>query len=194
MHNTLVLNDQNLETTDSKTLLWKPDSDVQILVTENQSYEKLKHRRSVFFVEGKYFVIVDEAVGSARGSIKLHYQTPVGRVSNSNETMHLNTENTDGANMKLQCFNSEPMIMGKAPGWVSTEYMQKQKRMNVSFKVKRQDNKPVRYITVIVPKEEPGNTPKITASFIDEYYNQNSLKVMVKVGKNKKRVLQYTLN
>lgn len=194
MHNTLVLNDQNLETTDSKTLLWKPDSDVQILVTENQSYEKLKHRRSVFFVEGKYFVIVDEAVGSARGSIKLHYQTPVGRVSNSNETMHLNTENTDGANMKLQCFNPEPMIMGKAAGWVSTEYMQKQKRMNVSFKVKRQDNKPVRYITVIVPKEEPGNTPKITASFIDEYYNQNSLKVMVKVGKNKKRVLQYTLN
>ena len=32
-----------------------------------------------------------------------------------------------------------------------------------------------------------------TASFINEYFNQNSLKVMVKVGKNKKKILEYNL-
>ena len=193
MHNTLVLNGKNLENTDSKTLLWKPDGDVQILVTENQSYEKLKHRRSIFFVEGKYFVIVDEAVGSARGMVKLHYQMPRRKSSNYPLNMSYNTENEDGSNMKLQCFGPAGMKMEKVFGWVSTEYMKKQKRTNTSFNVMKEDGKPVRYITVIVPHNEPGADPKISASFISEYFNQNSLKVMVKVGKNKKKILEYTL-
>ena len=192
-HNTLVFNDKDLETTDSKTLLWQPEGKVQILVTENQSYEKLKHRRSIFFVEGKYFVIVDEAVGAAKGMVKLHYQMPRGKVSNSRETMHFNTEFEDGPNMKLQCFGPMEMTMEKAEGWVSTTYQKKQKRMNASFNVKKTDNKPVRFITVIVPKDEPGDNPKISASFIDEHFNQNSLKLIVKVGKNKKQVLSYEL-
>ena len=192
-HNTLVFNGKDLETTDSKTLLWQPEGKIQILVTENQSYEKLKHRRSIFFVEGKYFVIVDEAVGAAKGMVKLHYQMPRGKVSNSRETMHFNTEFEDGPNMKLQCFGPMEMTMEKAEGWVSTTYQKKQKRMNASFNVKKTDNKPVRFITVIVPKDEPGDNPKITASFINEHFNQTSLKLMVKVGKNKKQVLSYEL-
>lgn len=194
MHNTLVLNGQNLTTTDSKTLLWKPEGDVQILVTENQSYEKLKHRRSIFFVEGKYFVIVDEAVGSAKGMVKLHYQMPRRKTSNSPMNMTFNTQNEDNrSNMKLQCFGPANMEMEKVFGWVSTEYMKKQKRTNASFNVKKEDNKPVRYITVIVPKQEADADPKISASFINEYFNQNSLKIMVKVGKNKKKILEYNL-
>ena len=192
-HNTLVFNGKDLETTDSKTLLWQPEGKVQILVTENQSYEKLKHRRSIFFVEGKYFVIVDEAVGAAKGMVKLHYQMPRGKVSNSRETMHFNTEYEEGPNMKLQCFGPLGMTMEKAEGWISTTYMKKQKRMNASFNVKKADNKPVRFITVIAPKDEPGDNPKITASFINENFNQTSLKLMVKVGKNKKQVLSYEL-
>ena len=193
MHNTLVLNDKNLETTDSKTLLWKPDGNIQILVTENQSYEKLKHRRSIFFVDGQYFVIVDEAVGTAKGMVKLHYQMPRRKTSNSPMNMTFVTENEDGSNMKLQCFGPEGMVMEKVFGWVSTEYMKKLKRTNASFNVKKEDNKPVRYITVIVPKKEAAADPKISASFINEYFNNNSLKLMVKVGKNKKQILSYEL-
>ena len=192
-HNTLVFNDKDLETTDSKTLLWQPDGKIQILVTENQSYEKLKHRRSIFFVEGKYFVIVDEAVGAAKGMVKLHYQMPRDKVSNSRETMHFNTESEEGPNMKLQCFGPLGMTMEKSEGWISTAYQKKQKRMNASFNVKKTDNKPVRFITVIVPKDEPGDNPKISASFINEHFNQTSLKLMVKVGKNKKQILSYEL-
>ena len=193
MHNTLTLNDKDIENTDSKTLLWKPEGDVQILVTENQSYEKLKHRRSIFFVDGKYFVIVDEAVGTAKGMVKLHYQIPRRRGSNSPLEMTFHTDAEDGSNMKMKCFGPEGMVMEKTFGWVSTAYMQKQKRTNASFNVKKEDNKPVRYITVIVPKKEPGGDLKISASFISEYFNQNSLKLMVKVGKDKKRILEYEL-
>ena len=194
VHNTLVLNGKDIENTDSKTLLWKPEGDVQILVTENQSYEKLKHRRSIFFVDGQYFVIVDEAVGSAKGMVELHYQMPRRKTSNSPMDMTFVTENEDNrSNMKLQCFGPQGMVMEKEFGWVSTEYLKKLKRTNASFNVKKEDNKPVRYITVIVPKQNAEENPKISASFINEYFNQNSLKLMVKVGKNKKKILEYSL-
>jgi heparan-sulfate lyase len=189
----LVFNKKNIETTDSKTLLWQPEGDVQILVTENQGYENLKHRRSVFFVDGKYFVIVDEAVGTGKGHIQLHYQLPRGKGANSRETMHHHTEFEDGRNMKLQCFGPEGMTMEKSEGWISTTYMKKFKRINMSFNAKKADENPVRYITVIVPKDEPGDDVKISASFIDKEFNANSLKLQVKVGKNKKRVLSYEL-
>jgi heparan-sulfate lyase len=48
------------------------------LVVENQSYENLAHRRSVFFVDKRYFVIVDEAIGNATGDIDIHFQLAPG--------------------------------------------------------------------------------------------------------------------
>ena len=192
-HNTLTINHKDIETTNSRTLLWKPEGDVQILVTENQSYEKLKHRRSIFFVEGKYFVIVDEAVGSAKGTVNLHYQLPRGKCTSSRTTMEFSTMADDGVNVKLKCFGPEGMDVEILDGWVSSEYMKKLKRPHFSFNIKKIDNKPVRYITVLMPGEGSIEDTKITASFIDPYFNQHSLKVMVKVGKNKKKVLEYTI-
>lgn len=192
-HNTLTLNGKDIETTDSKTLLWQPEGDVQILVTENQSYEKLKHRRSIFFVEGKYFVIVDEAVGSAKGMVNLHYQLPRGKCVSSRTTMDFTTTADDGINVKLRCFGPEGMEVEKLDGWVSTAYMKKFKRPHFGFNIKKMDNKPVRYITVIVPGEGSLEDLKISASFLDPYFNQNSLSLQVKVGKNKKKTLKYEL-
>lgn len=191
VHNTLVLNNKDIENTDSKTLLWQPEGDVQILVTENQSYKNLKHRRSIFFVDGRYFVIVDEAVGSQKGFVNLHYQMPRGNVPNSREDMHFHTEFEGGSNMKLQCFGPEGMSMKKEKGWQSTEYMKKAQRMNVSFNVRKEDA-PVRFITVIVPKETPGDDVKISAKFTDKGYSESGIKLQVKVGKEKK-VLTYSL-
>lgn len=192
-HNTLTLNHNDIKVTDSKTLLWQPEGDVQILVTENQSYEKLKHRRSIFFVEGKYFVIVDEAIGSAKGTVNLHYQLPRGKCTSNRTEMMFSTMADDGVNVKLRCFGPEGTSIEMLDGWLSTEYMKKVKRPHYSFNAKKMDNKPVRYITVIMPGEGAIEETKISASFIDPYFNQNSLKLMVKVGKNKKRILEYTL-
>lgn len=192
-HNTLTLGNKNLETTDSKTLMWQPEGDVQILVTENQGYKNLKHRRSIFFVDGSYFVIVDEAIGSAQGHVNLHYQMPRGKIDNSRETMHFATMYDHESNMKLQCFGPEGMTMKKEEGWLSPSYMKKQKRMNVSFNVRKNADEPVRYITVIVPKETSGNNPNISAKFVSKTYDEKGLKVQVKVGKNKKKILEYSL-
>ena len=99
----------------------------------------------------------------------------------------------DGVNVKLKCFGPDGMEVEKLDGWVSSAYMKKLKRPHFSFNIKKIDNKPVRYITVLMPGEGSIEDTKITASFIDPYFNQHSLKVMVKVGKNKKKVLTYEL-
>ena len=195
VHNTLTLGNKNIENTDSKTLLWQPDGEIQILVTENQSYKNLKHRRSIFFVNGSYFVIVDEAVGDAKGSVNLHFQMPRSgktTIDNVAEEMYFATNFTEGSNFKLECFGPEGMTKKKEEGWQSPTYKKKYKRMNVSFNVKKDSDEPVRYITVIALKENGGNNPKMTAKFLDSTFNENSLKVQVKVGKEK-RTLEYKL-
>lgn len=86
VHNTVTLNNKNLDTTESVTKLWQPEGAIQTLVTENPSYKNLKHRRSVFFVDNTYFVIVDEMIGSAKGSINLHYQMPKEKLPTAAKT------------------------------------------------------------------------------------------------------------
>ena len=193
-HNTLTMNDQDVDKVPSKTLLWQPEGDVQILVTEHPSYKNLTHRRSIFFVDGKYFVIVDEAIGKMKGWVNLHYQMPRGDVPNSREYMHFHTNFEGESNFYLQCFcdDMEKMQMKKEKGWQSSDYMKKVQRMDASFKQKKETDDPVRFITVIYPKHNAGEEV-VSAKFTDKGYDPNTLSVQVKVGKNKKKTLTYNL-
>ena len=192
VHNTVTLNNKNLDQTESVTKLWQPEGNVQILVTENPSYKNLKHRRSVFFVDNSYFVIVDEMVGSQKGSINLHYQMPKGKIANSREDMTFVTQFEEGSNMKLQCFGPEGMTMKKEPGWCSTAYRKRYNRMNVSFNAKKDSEDAVRYITVICPIKNSADAPKLSAKFKNKAFNENGLEVEVKVN-GKKQSLNYKL-
>lgn len=197
VHNTLTLGNKNFETTDSKTLLWQPEGEVQVLVTQNQSYSNLKHRRSIFFIpDARYFVIVDEAVGDAKGQVNLHYQMPrTGKSSlllTAPEEMYFASQFKDGSNFKLECFGPEGMTMRKDEGWQSPAYKKKYKRMNVSFNVRKEGSEPVRYITVIALKQNEGNNPNISAKFLNKNFDEKNLKLQVKVGKDKK-TLEYNL-
>lgn len=192
VHNTLTLDDKNLETTQSVTRLWNPDGDTPVLVTENQSYKDLKHRRSIFFVHKTYFVIVDEAVGNAKGTVNLNFQMPKGEIENSREDMHFLTKFEDGSNMKLQCFGSAGMSMKKYPGWCSTAYRKRYKRMRVAFNVWKK-NDPVRYITVIYPVKKSSDAPSLSAKFTNKTFEESHLSLEVKVN-GKKEKLQYTLD
>ncbi len=73
VHQTLTLDNQ-ISAYAPRLRLWKPGSDVDTLVVENASYPGLTHRRAVFFVHKKIFVIVDEALGEAVGNLDLHFQ------------------------------------------------------------------------------------------------------------------------
>ena len=193
-HNTLVVNDQDVDKVDSKTILWQPEGDVQVLVTEHPSYKNLTHRRTVFFGDGKYFVIVDEAVGKMKGWVNLHYQMPKGDVPNSREDMHFHSNFEGESNFYLQCFcdDMEQMQMKKEKGWQSSEYQKKVQRIDASFKQKKESDDPVRFITVIYPKQKAGEE-NVTAKFTDKGYSESGVSVEVKVGKNKKKKLSWKL-
>lgn len=80
-HNTLTLDGKNLEDRVSHTKSWQPEGEVQSLVTEHESYKGLTHRRTFFFIEGSYFVIVDEALGDATGTVNLNWHLCDGKVN-----------------------------------------------------------------------------------------------------------------
>lgn len=187
VHNTLTLNHANLEVTSSKTLLWEPDGNTPMLVTENPGYAGLKHRRTIFFVEKQYFVIVDEALGGATGVVNLNYHLADGKVKADCKTMSLATLHDGDSNVGLQCFSEDKMTLKQSEGWYSIAYRQKTSRPSFSFDVEKRDGKPVRYITVILPTrkaEQRSNSAKIVKA------TDNELQVKIKVN-GKQRTLSW---
>lgn len=190
VHNTLTLDNKNLETTESVTKLWKPEGNVQILVTENPSYKDLKHRRSVFFVDQRYFVIVDEAIGNATGNVNLHYQLCDGDVNVDAETFTLSSNFTGDSQMKLQCFTPKKTTMKEEEGWYSVAYRQRTKRTAVSFNTEKREKENVQFITVIYPAKSTKEFPKIKAQI--KKCKSNAMQVAVSIN-GKKQTLGYQL-
>ena len=166
-HNTLTLDGRNLEKRNSITRKWQPEGDVQCLVTENESYEGLTHRRSFFFVDQTYFVIVDEASGDAEGTVNLHYGLCDGNVAIDKQHFSLVSAFEGDVQVKLQCFAPEQTEMKEEEGWYSTAYRQRTERIAVSWNTPKQSGSPVRYITVIYPYLRPAKAPAIEARFAD---------------------------
>ena len=146
-HNTLTLDGRNLEKRNSITRKWQPEGDVQCLVTENESYEGLTHRRSFFF--------------------NLHYGLCDGNVAIDKQHFSLVSAFEGDVQVKLQCFAPEQTEMKEEEGWYSTAYRQRTERTAVSWNTPKQSGSPVRYITVIYPYLRPAKAPAIEARFAD---------------------------
>lgn len=121
------------------------------LVVENQSAEKLRHRRTVLFIDRRYVVIHDEALGEAAGDVRVHFQFvpcdaeiegPIAR-----------TKFADGANLQVKTFPQQPQLSTeKEEGWISYEIRKKQERPAWSWKTtKRASDATVSFLTVLEP-------------------------------------------
>lgn len=192
VHNTLTLDDKNLETTESVTKLWKPDGDVQVLVTENPSYQGLTHRRSVFFVDQKYFVIADEAIGTATGKVNLHFQLCDGKVRVDSKNLSLTSAFEGDSQVKLQCFAPTGTALEKEEGWYSTAYRLRTERTAVSFNADKKKDEATRFITVIYPATDSKDFPEVSARFGKMSQEQGKMTIEVTVD-NKIRSLEYKL-
>ena len=190
VHKTLTLDGQNLDSTDSKCMLWVPEGTIQKLVVENPSYKGLQHRRSVFFIDNRYFVIVDEAKGPAKGKVALHYQMCEGEVLTDEVLNMAKTTFADQNNIKLQCFASKSKMVDEE-GWVSYAYRQKSRRKAFAFEVDKIGSETVRYVTVIAPFADPASEPKIKAKM--NRVSDQGMDLWVTINKKKYR-LTYQLN
>lgn len=64
-------------------------------------------------------------------------------------------------------------------------YLVREKRTAVSFNIKKQDNSPIRYITVIYPTKDIKAAPKINARFVTSQFNDKKLEVEVSLNGEK---------
>lgn len=188
VHNTLTLDGRNLETTQSVTGLWQPEGKEQILVTENPGYKGLKHRRTVFFVDQAYFVIVDEATGNARGTVNLNYHFREGEVNVDAEKNMVTTAYEGPSNVKLQCFPEKSASLRAEEGWRSTAYRQRVARTSVAFDANKDDAEAVRYITVIYPVKDVAAYPALEAKFLNKGYDEKGVEVEVSVNGTVRRL------
>lgn len=155
---------------------------------KKQHYSNLKYRRTVFFVDKKYFVFVDEAVGYAKGTINLNFQmceTP-SDVRLVKEENAIYTNYRGNSNVKLQCFSDHAITMNEKEGWQSVKYNEKTRRTSVSYDAKKTDTTPVRYITVIYPVTSVNEYPEIGARFTDGGYSKGKIGVEISIGSVKK--------
>lgn len=163
VHNTLTMGEQdpnnvtlnNLKTQEGKFLLLNEgvivgDKKFDVLVTENQSYPQLRHRRAVFFAKD-LIVLVDEAIGSAEAPVTVNYHF---MDSKSNvevvEAEHLTrTSFSDGNNIQLQVFGDGALQTKTFEGRYSIDIAKSQDRWGQSTTMQKQANKTARFITVI---------------------------------------------
>ncbi|MFV0327149.1 MAG: heparin-sulfate lyase HepC, partial [Bacteroides xylanisolvens] len=183
VHKTLTLNNANLENTDSKCLLWETGAKVEKLVVENQSYFNLKHRRTVFFVDKSFFVIVDEATGDATGNVAVHYQLSEGKVTTDNEKLSVQTWYDDNNNVIVKGFGAKGTSLIEEEGWVSYAYRQKNKRQAFAYEQEKNSAESVRFITVIYPVGM--YTPKIDARFAVKNMEERAVNVNLKINRKK---------
>jgi heparan-sulfate lyase len=191
VHQTLTLNDEN-STYAPKLLLWEPGDDLDILVVENQSYENLKHRRSVFFVDKKYFVIVDEATGKGTGDVDIHFQLApdAGVVVSNRDKKSFHSNFKDGWNVYVESQNQKGLKLAEEKGWVSFEYTKKQLRPAFCYKVKKDaENSDIQFVTLVVPYNSV--LPKIN---VENVKVENGTVEMVIENEGVRKKIGYTLN
>ena len=149
VHNTLTLEGRNLERTDSKCLRWETDGATDIVTVENPSYEGLTHRRTVWFIDRRFFVIADEAFGTAEGEVALHYNLVECDPAEDFAACSAATRFGDGNDLLLKAFGAERME--RREGWVSRTYRQRTERPAYAFTVRKRAGEPVRLVTVLLP-------------------------------------------
>lgn len=192
VHNTLTLDERNISVTQGK-LLKQVEGNTQLIVTENQGYANFKHRRSIFFVDKKFFVFVDEGFGNATGTANLCFHLCEGEeVKLDASDFGVHTEFADKSNLLVRSFGEGITYVpfdGRIAYNTDGNYNSRQAYfLNMAKTV----NAPVRYITVLLPTEDT-TTHTIEAKFTDAGKDPaKGVAIEVKID-NKEYNLNYNL-
>ena len=161
VHQTLTLNGENSGYA-PRLLRWKPGVELDMLVVENAGYEQLTHRRAVFFVDKRYFVIVDEALGDAAGDIGLHFQLAPTGADFDQQNLSVSTAYQDGWNVLVRTEKQEGLKLLEEEGQVSFEYTKKEPRPAFGYHMEKEPGVAgLRFVTLVAPYENEKPAIKI---------------------------------
>lgn len=154
VHNTLTLDDRNLDTTQSHCLSWTSDSSFTIVSVLNPSYEGLTHKRTVTFAKDGSVLIVDTASGTAEGKVAVHYNLLECDPKEDYENHTLRTTFKDGNNISLCVMSPSKLTMLRKEGKVSFSYKHYNPRPAYSFSLLKRKGETVTFVTLIKPSSE----------------------------------------
>lgn len=167
-HNTLTLDGKRITACRGELLRLDDNKGTSRLVIKNPSYDGLTHRRSVFCVDGLYYVVVDEAYGDATGEVNLNFHLAEGsdtEVLYDSERMGAYTAFADGNNLAVRTFSDQSqMTYAEREGFVSYNTNVEAKRKSYSVSVQKSSAEPVRFVTVLYPASN-ADAVNIDASF-----------------------------
>lgn len=166
VHQTLTLDGENSAYA-PELLLWDTEKNLDKLVVENASYKNLTHRRAVFFVNKKFFVILDEAYGEGTGNVDIHFQLAPGKASFDLRDFTVNTDFDNGWNVLVKSMSAHSMKLQKEKGQVSFEYTEKQSRPAFRYRVFKEEKETgVRFVTVVAPYQR--SKPEINTNIVGD--------------------------
>lgn len=151
VHQTLTLDDKDIRY--APTLkLWQPGEQFDALVVENASYDNLTHRRAVLYVKPDLFILIDDAIGSAAGELRVHFQLLPAKIDLDAKRLRLQTKLPDGANLLIAGLPAAGRTLVTEEGQVSYNYGKKEPRPAGAFvSAKTADQPAVRFVTVLAP-------------------------------------------
>jgi len=173
VHSTLTLDNQNMVITKAHQDKWETtppqasprgegEGKLDVLTYTNPSYADLNHQRSVLFINQKYFLIIDKAIGKATGNLGVHFQLkedskPVfDQVKNKVYTTY-----NDGNNVLFQSLNVDKVTLKEEEGKVSYIYNQEMPRPAFVFEKAKKDANTQQFVSVLYPFDGD-KAPEIT--------------------------------
>ncbi|MBN2127942.1 MAG: heparinase II/III-family protein, partial [Sedimentisphaerales bacterium] len=189
VHQTLTLDGKDSQIA-GRHLGWRETPEYLVATVENDSYPGLVHRRTVWFVDRRFFVLLDEAIGNAQGTLELRFQlAPGGAEINAAE--HWATTALEDANVLVWAPPEAPISMYEEEGWYACRYGHREPRKAVCYR--HGQGAPAAFLTVVVPYRG-GERPKVAAAIADGYeVGSDRAEVSVELGSGKWR-LRRTLN
>jgi heparan-sulfate lyase len=162
VHQTMTLDGKDT-TVDGRLLLWHSSEKFDAVAVENKSYSNLIHRRTVWFVDRMFFVLLDEAIGSEEGVPELHFQLAAGDAVIDAQNKRAATGFED-ANVLIWTSPDAPVSLNEEEGWFAWKYGSRVPRK--AFCYRHNDNAPVRFLTLLVPYRGT-NIPDVSAAFTE---------------------------
>lgn len=152
VHQTLTLDNQNMLITNAKLNKWQTGDKMDLLTATNPSYANLDHRRSMLFIDQKYFIIIDQAIGKATGNLAVHFQLKEDSQPVVDKAQHkVYTSYTDNNNLLIQSFGQAPFELKEEEGKVSYAYRKETARPAFAFEKNKANTQAEHFVTVLYP-------------------------------------------
>ena len=221
-HNALTLDDRNYDDPKPKVILWRPgsvaagrmtvsdavnvsggatlsgsaafevDGDSPMVSVEHEAYAGLTRRRSIAFIDGKYFLVADQVNGPATGRLSLRFGMGAskpkvsdlsgGKTSNAVTigTIFATTyREDDKVGFRMVTTAPSGSSIRTESDWFSTRYKVKTPRDLVVIDTPRDNSQGIQtYVTLICPFTN-GRTPDIRISSVKSVAGQLSVSVRI---------------